>query len=405
LRANHHAGFTLIELLVVIAVIGILAGLLLPALAAAREKARRSACLSNLRQTGIALQSYTSDYGEYFPSWAAWGRQPYELYDEALTPLGIEDQGLYRDASGDAAATIGGGVLSGGGFLTFNNENQAITYRTIFTGENVDGHPLEPGHIQVAPVGLGYLVAGDYIADASLFYCPSADGMPAPEVEGGRPNAATQLRDLKTIGGRNGHSILYGKYDWLPVWNPTINFGRTVLSHYHYRLLPTAIQPSRYWREFFPELASIRVLYTKPDRILTPGEPVFKSVKQLAGRAVVSDSWSKSIEDTGRHVGDGIYGHLDGYNVLFGDGAAVWYGDPQEQIIWRMPQGSDLNFSGDEAVNASMAANVISDYVSVVPNTVVSTSAPRLNVAVWHLFDASRGIDVGVDPLFWENGP
>jgi prepilin-type N-terminal cleavage/methylation domain-containing protein/prepilin-type processing-associated H-X9-DG protein len=67
MRLKRGTGFTLIELLVVIAIIAILAAMLLPALAKAREKARQSSCISNLKQIGVATAMYTDDNKEYYP--------------------------------------------------------------------------------------------------------------------------------------------------------------------------------------------------------------------------------------------------------------------------------------------------------------------------------------------------
>lgn len=82
LRGRTKA-FTLIELLVVIAIISIIAAILFPVFARARENARRTSCLSNLKQMGLGIMMYTQDYDEMYP--------PAYISSSAPTPFGNSD--------------------------------------------------------------------------------------------------------------------------------------------------------------------------------------------------------------------------------------------------------------------------------------------------------------------------
>ncbi len=114
----HHkrSGFTLIELLVVIAIIAILAAILFPVFAQAREKARQTSCLSNIKQLGLGILMYTQDYDELFPVHAYWennwntieGKSQY--WEGRVLPY-IKNLGIFRCPSdgGASAATTSGG--------------------------------------------------------------------------------------------------------------------------------------------------------------------------------------------------------------------------------------------------------------------------------------------------------
>jgi len=87
-------GFTLIELLVVIAIIAILAAILFPVFARAREKARQNSCLSNVKQLTLALLMYVNDYDERFPGSASgWLHGP--TWKGKIYPY-VKNAGIYK---------------------------------------------------------------------------------------------------------------------------------------------------------------------------------------------------------------------------------------------------------------------------------------------------------------------
>jgi prepilin-type N-terminal cleavage/methylation domain-containing protein/prepilin-type processing-associated H-X9-DG protein len=110
MRARRNpAGFTLIELLVVIAIIAILAAILFPVFAQAREKARQASCSSNLKQLGVAMRMYQDDYdGRHIPAYDfgyGWRKCPFKIWPDFIQPY-VKNIDIFACPSGRESTFI-----------------------------------------------------------------------------------------------------------------------------------------------------------------------------------------------------------------------------------------------------------------------------------------------------------
>ena len=201
-RTNTKCGFTLIELLVVIAIIAILAAILFPVFAKVREKARQTACLSNLKQIGLADMQYSQDYDEalipdYIGPSASWlgygGNQRWQdlmqPYVKSLAVFNCPDD----PNSGPAKYQYSNGSEAAPGTSWWNPGSYAInnTYWDGSDGVNAPSYGAFPGTTPINLARLDHPSTTIHFTEAKSYSPESTGGQAgAPEIAWGNQGAA-----------------------------------------------------------------------------------------------------------------------------------------------------------------------------------------------------------------------
>ena len=449
------SAFTLIELLVVVAIIAILAALLLPALTAARERARRAACSNNQHDMAKAIEMYLGEYGAYFPSWIGTGRG---LGTSNLLTSGYNSQTPTFNVTMADSKNPGRGIYP----LVSSRWDWGPDPHTrlIGQGRSMDGNKPDGGKLAMAPWGLGFLLYTGQLPDARTLFCPSSGGGArgffgsntyrdaCPYIGYGAP--LWRIEHYKRAGGFTKDDVFFGDYSWLHTANYTENRydtpGETGLSKggvsavcdYMYRGMPAWVNDTHYGYQYYcknrvgghgdstdpaerggpnhgkygdpsqPDYCkttysgvnTVPLLYAKPDHYVYPGTACFKTPKQLRSRALVSDSFGKGKTTTTPGDAEGV--HEDGYHVMYGDWSIRWISDMEKRLIyWDMSNASGDSYAPDflnTRIFQRSNADLGTFYMPLGRGGGQAPGAPGYTelswYAAWHRFDVEAGIDL-----------
>jgi len=333
-------GFTLIELLVVMVIIALLVGLLLPALARAKEEARKTQCRSNLRQIGLATMMYAGDNGGYTTVFAGNHWKP--------DANAQNNNGPWIDHTGATAPVVFGVTLS-----DYHSTNSVTTGQP----QRWQASAARPGRA----IGLGLLYSAGYLTSkgAQILYCPSNNsGTKASEarydkyVRYDRDEPFWTSKGMVVRADKDGLGDGGTRYGAAPAsWggpqgcsdgniaaNPQVTGGECiVLSNYTIRTTKTSYYSTT-------RSSGTAIYYPMAFKLEQAGQKaiVSDSIDQFLGfdRSLPDPNWPSSTPDPttlpNRYSQISTYqvtNHDNSYNMLFTDGAVKTYADGAKNVF------------------------------------------------------------------------
>lgn len=336
MNRNHRSGFTLVELLVVIAIIGILVALLLPAVQAAREAARRMQCTNNLKQLGLALHNYHDTHKAFVYRKGGtnmWGndRKTGNAYRRSgfISLLPFYEQGPMwtRIAAGDPGYPASGNAPEGpaawNGWGPWNNAPDML----LCPSDN--GYPNKNGRYNSYAFCTGDRVPnnGDDQTPRGLF--GYRVGVRISDIKDGTSNTIAMSERLcqqnNAMGGQNPATVGYRQIEYVLgvatrvsglAASPILCYG-VIDDKYFAEGTPIQARFGRAWMDGQP-------MYVGFNTVLPPNAPA------CADGGSWGDSYTIAMPPASRHPG--------GANCVFADGSVHFISDSVDTGRLDLPQ-------------------------------------------------------------------